>query len=337
MLLYENICRSLFAAHKLLFSFTVCIKIMQGQGRIDAEEWRFFLSASSGGVENVKNPAPEWLTSQVWTPLCSLSRLPAFIGIAASIAGDIQQWRAYFDSADPHSEPIPGKWGNKLNRFQALCVLRCVRPDKVVPGMQDFVTANIGGRFIEAPPLHLPTCFKDSSNVYPLVFVLSAGAEAIKLSAISLGQGQGPIAEKMMNLAVERGSWVLLQNCCTCPPASKTRTCTRSSSYFLRALQDRRNLAGEMLNAFAKEMKFDKKLSAISLGQGQGPIAEKMMNLAAERGSWVSASELPPCRLSTLLRNGCLRTGPRRSSSKLPPCRLVDPDAMHRTATSGFG
>ena len=33
--LYENICRSLFEAHKLLFSFTVCIKIMQGQGRID--------------------------------------------------------------------------------------------------------------------------------------------------------------------------------------------------------------------------------------------------------------------------------------------------------------
>jgi dynein heavy chain len=225
--LYENICRSLFEAHKLLFSFTVCIKIMQGQGRIDPDEWRFFLSGSSGGVENVANPAPEWLTSQVWTPLCSLSRLPSFIGIAASVAGDIQQWRAYFDSGDPQSEPIPGKWANKLNRFQVLCVLRCVRPDKVVPGMQDFVTANLGQRFIEAPPLHLPTCYKDSSNVYPLVFVLSAGADPgemlnnfakemkfdKKLQAISLGQGQGPIAEKMMALAVERGSWVLLQNC----------------------------------------------------------------------------------------------------------------------------
>ena len=106
-------------------------------------------------------------------------------------------------------------------------MLRCVRPDKVVQGMQDFVTANLGQRFIEPPPLNLGTAFKDASNVMPLVFVLSAGADPFeilykfagelkmskKLNAISLGQGQGPIAEKMINLATENGSWVLLQNC----------------------------------------------------------------------------------------------------------------------------
>ena len=225
--LYENICRSLFEAHKLLFSFTVCIKIMQGQGNIDAEEWRFFLSGSSGATDDIDNPAPSWLTAQIWTPLCSLQRLPAFVGIASSVGADVDAWRAYFDSADPHAEKIPGRWGGKLNNFQALCVLRCVRPDKVVPGMQEFVSSNLGQRFIEPPPLHLPTCFKDSNSVMPLVFVLSAGADPgemlykfademkmlKKIAAISLGQGQGPIAEKMINNAINGGTWVLLQNC----------------------------------------------------------------------------------------------------------------------------
>ena len=47
---YRTTCRALFEAHKLLFSFCVCIKILQGQGNIDGEEWRFFLSSSSGAT-----------------------------------------------------------------------------------------------------------------------------------------------------------------------------------------------------------------------------------------------------------------------------------------------
>ncbi len=34
-----------------------------------------------------------------------------------------------------------------------------------------------------------------------------------KLSAISLGQGQGPRAEAMMRQAMDRGRWVFFQNC----------------------------------------------------------------------------------------------------------------------------
>eukprot|EP01047_Picozoa_sp_COSAG01_P136239 COSAG01_NODE_66594_length_269_cov_1.435294_1_plen_84_part_01 len=33
------------------------------------------------------------------------------------------------------------------------------------------------------------------------------------LTAISLGQGQGPIAASMISEGMERGTWVLLQNC----------------------------------------------------------------------------------------------------------------------------
>ncbi|EDL24804.1 mCG3819, partial [Mus musculus] len=41
------------------------------------------------------------------------------------------------------------------------------------------------------------------------------------------------------------------------------------------------------LYKFAEEMKFSKKFSAISLGQGQGPRAEAMMRNSIERGKWV--------------------------------------------------
>ena len=37
-----------------------------------------------------------------------------------------------------------------------------------------------------------------------------------RVQAISLGQGQGPVAEKMIANAIKTGDWVFLQVICTC-------------------------------------------------------------------------------------------------------------------------
>lgn len=46
--LYENVCRSLFEKHKLLFSFVLTIKIRQGDNKINTAEWRYLLSGPAG-------------------------------------------------------------------------------------------------------------------------------------------------------------------------------------------------------------------------------------------------------------------------------------------------
>lgn len=71
----------------------------------------------------------------------------------------------------PLAEPLE----SRLTGFQKLLVLRCLRPDRVLAGVQDFVAVQLGSKFIEPPPFDLAACFKESAPATPLVFVLSPG------------------------------------------------------------------------------------------------------------------------------------------------------------------
>merc|ERR550537_1290970 len=84
-----------------------------------------------------------------------------------------------------------------------------------------FVKAHLGEKFIEPPPFNLEDCFADSFNLSPgqdpmaelLKFADQRGFGGKRTNAISLGQGQGPIAVRLINDALSNGSWVVLQNC----------------------------------------------------------------------------------------------------------------------------
>lgn len=63
--LYENVCRSLFERHKLMFSLMLTVKIMQGRGDINDLEWRYLLTGPSGDVHVPPNPT-NWLPDNNW-------------------------------------------------------------------------------------------------------------------------------------------------------------------------------------------------------------------------------------------------------------------------------
>nr|XP_031326333.1 dynein heavy chain 1, axonemal isoform X8 [Camelus dromedarius] len=228
--LYSNICRSLFEKHKLMFAFLLCARIMMNEGKVNQSEWRYLLSGGSVPVMS-ENPAPDWLSDRAWRDVLALSNLPAFSSFALDFVKHLSEFRAIFDSFEPHREPLPGIWDQYLDQFQKLLVLRCLRGDKVTNAMQDFVATNLEPRFIEPQTANLSVVFKDSNPTMPLIFVLSPGTDPAadlykfaeemkfskKLSAISLGQGQGPRAEAMMRSSIERGKWVFFQNCHLAP------------------------------------------------------------------------------------------------------------------------
>uniref|UniRef100_A0A5F8GEA1 Dynein axonemal heavy chain 12 n=1 Tax=Monodelphis domestica TaxID=13616 RepID=A0A5F8GEA1_MONDO len=226
--LYCNVCRSLFEKDKLLFSFLLCCNLLLARKEIEQSEFMFLLTGGIGLKSSEKNPDPSWLQEKSWEELCRASEFPAFTGLRDHFQKYIKEWREIYDSKEPHNVTFPKPFDTNLNELQKIIVLRCLRPDKISPAITNYVTDKLGKKFVEPPPFDLAKSYLDSNCTIPLIFVLSPGADPMasllkfandknmsgnKFQAISLGQGQGPIAAKMIKGSMEEGTWVCLQNC----------------------------------------------------------------------------------------------------------------------------
>jgi len=258
---YLNVCRGLFEVHKLLYAFLIGVNVCRTAGTVTPAEWSTFLlgtggaavaaGGGAGAAATVPPTAAGWLAPKAWTAVQALEALPAFKGLAADVSGNAGgAWEAWVTSPAPAETAMPGRWGKvhspglaasptspeatgpqpagTVTAFQRLLVLRALREEKTVQGVREFVRCQLGPTFYEAPPFDLEGAYNDSTSQSPLIFILSPGADPVdyllKLAKskgkggpgfriISLGQGQGPIAERMMEAARRSGDWVCLQNC----------------------------------------------------------------------------------------------------------------------------
>ncbi|KAF5294393.1 hypothetical protein FQR65_LT10758 [Abscondita terminalis] len=225
--IYRNVCRSLFEKDKLIFSLVLSVGILRSQNLIDEDTWNFFLTGGVALDNPFTNPGPDWLTEKSWSEIVRASHLKNLGEFKNSLERNIRAWKEFYDSSNPHDLPCPAPLNN-LKGLSRLVVLRCIRPDKVVPGVAAYIVENMGQSYLEPPQFNLQESYNDSNNCSPLIFILSPGSDPMSglmrfasdrgihkhhVMTVSLGQGQGPIASGMISKALTTGQWVVLQNC----------------------------------------------------------------------------------------------------------------------------
>uniref|UniRef100_A0A6Q2Z4C9 Dynein, axonemal, heavy chain 6 n=1 Tax=Esox lucius TaxID=8010 RepID=A0A6Q2Z4C9_ESOLU len=232
---YTNVSRGLFEEHKTIYSFMLCVEVMRQRGEVSDAEWLHFLRGSPPLDKVVRKPDVPWLTPCAWQTCCELEdSLPCFKGIereisATPISIQLGRLEVRINPASWHGyvPEVRGHWDQRLGPFQKLVLIKSFMEEKVVFAVTEFVIVSLGKQFVENPPVDLGTLYGDMSPTTPLVFILSTGSDPMgafqrfakergcldRVQSISLGQGQGPIAERLIMEAVKTGHWIFLQNC----------------------------------------------------------------------------------------------------------------------------
>lgn len=131
------------------------------------------------------------------------------------------------ESPDPYESDPPAPYNEAARGFQRLLLIRALRVEKVLTASSSWVSGIMGRAFTDSPPIKLKEIFEDTSAATPIIFLLVSGSDPTamifkfaeasnfsdRLYSISLGQGQGVIAEKLISRASRRGDWVCLMNC----------------------------------------------------------------------------------------------------------------------------
>lgn len=228
--IYNYGCTGLFESHKLLFSFNMTIKIEQAEGRVPQEELEFFLKGNISLEKSKRKKPCAWLSDQGWEDIILLSEM--FPDNFKHLPDDVEKhpsvWQEWYDLDSLEQSPFPLGYDDNITPFQKLLILRCFRVDRVYRAVTDYVTVTMGEKYVQPPMISFEAIFEQSTPNSPIVFILSPGSDPAsdlmklaersgfggnRLKFLAMGQGQEKVALQLLETAVARGQWLMLQNC----------------------------------------------------------------------------------------------------------------------------
>ena len=233
---YANICRGLFEKDKTLYSALLVFNILRHADKIPVQEWALFVRGP-GIVDREtqpENPHPDKIPEASWDLLCAAEfnlgdeETPSpFKTITKNIGKKWPEWVEWLEAPNPYEASLPAPFQDQTTRFSKLILVRALRDEQGLKAVNQFVRHEFGSALAEAQAGTMDEIYNDLDNSTPCIFILSKGSDPTgmlfklakqkeysdRLQLVSLGQGQGPVAEALVEKGTKSGDWVLLQNC----------------------------------------------------------------------------------------------------------------------------
>lgn len=170
-------------------------------------------------MKSLFSPQPQLLEEYTCLPImngwASSPYNSKVLSSLSDVKKNVAQWKAMYDSPNPQEFKYPSPF-DALRGLDRMVVLRTLRPDKMVPSMQEFIVDNLGQSYIEPPTFDLVGSFGDSNCCAPLIFVLSPGADPMA-ALLKFGEDKGYTGNRIQTISLGQGqvSWHgAVVNCC---------------------------------------------------------------------------------------------------------------------------
>ncbi|XP_055643505.1 dynein axonemal heavy chain 6 [Toxorhynchites rutilus septentrionalis] len=228
---FSNMARGLLERHKVIFAFLLTTTICKETNEFNDDQLNFILRGPSNRNFSL-NEKPAFVSENQWINCKFLKQnFENLSGLTECLSEliviDIGDYRCNLSPAPTPTKPSVN-WNEKTTAPEKLLLIAALKVEDLVIAITEFIRFKLGKQFTEPPQnTTLPSLYEDISQTTPLVFILSPGSDPMtglikfaqereygeKLFSISLGQGQGPAAESLIELGVKNGYWIFLQNC----------------------------------------------------------------------------------------------------------------------------
>ncbi|RKP08503.1 dynein heavy chain [Thamnocephalis sphaerospora] len=235
---YQRVTRTLLHQDHLAFSMLLSqIKTRGTPFHVDETEYDFLLSGGelvpgSQTVSATELGLPSGILDDERTArLREYTRLPCFRGLVDHMCDNEPDWVAFLESNEPET-CVPVCWegtmegDSTVDLFRRLLLIKCLRPDRLLPAASLFVQRVFDASFVNQSELNFRSLVLDEVRAgMPVALCSIPGYDAsyrvdnlaaevnVRCTSVAMGSAEGfAHADQAITTAVKTGTWVLLKN-----------------------------------------------------------------------------------------------------------------------------
>mmetsp|Transcript_7681 Transcript_7681/g.7099 ORF Transcript_7681/g.7099 Transcript_7681/m.7099 type:complete len:163 (+) Transcript_7681:2896-3384(+) len=140
--------RGLLEKHKLLIATILCLRILIRKKKIEENEVMALIKKEVSLDPPHQAESLKFIPEPAWAAVKGLENVKLFANLISQMEGEALAWRKWYAEEKAEIAELPRTFKD-LGLFHRMLLLRALRPDRLNGALTQFVTENLGEKYID--------------------------------------------------------------------------------------------------------------------------------------------------------------------------------------------